>query len=819
MKDTDALDILASVVGACPMAIAVNDGAGNVTHINGEFTRLFGYTNADFRTLEQWWPLAYPDAEYRRTVADGWSQRLLAAQRTGQPFEPMEVRVRCRSGAMRTVLASASPMGGIFQGLHIVSLYDLSERLDMQASLEASRRLLESVIETLPVRVFWKDRTSRYLGCNLAFARDAGVGEVAQVVGRFDDDLGWREQAALYRADDLRVMASGQPKLAYEEPQTTPSGEKIWLRTSKVPLRDEAGETTGVLGIYEDITVLKEAADRLHLAALVFNHSSEGMLVTDGNDCIVLCNPAFTRMTGYSLDEIRGKNPRIFKSGRQDQSFYRQMWQSLEQTGHWQGELWNRRKDGQAFAESVVINTIYADDGSVSRRVALFSDITDKKRSDELIWTQANFDSLTGLPNRRMARDRLEQDIKKTQRGGRSLALFFIDLDRFKDVNDTLGHDKGDELLIEAARRIRACVRESDTVARMGGDEFTVILPALEDGARVERVAMDINEALERPFQIGQNQAYVSASIGITLYPDDGTDLDDLLRNADQAMYVAKSSGRNRFSYFTSAMQDAALKRLHMLNDMREALRTGQFELHYQPIVDLSTGVVRKAEALLRWKHPLIGYVSPADFIPLAEESGLIHPLGVWVFQQAAWQVKRWQERLGESFQISVNMSAVQFRGASADFDWIRHLASVGVSGRSVVVEITESALLDKTEGVMSRLLEFRDADVQVAIDDFGTGYSSLAYLKKFDIDYLKIDKSFIHNLGVDPNDLVLTETMVVMAHKMGIQVIAEGVESQAQLEQLKAIGCDYAQGYHLGRPMAAAEFERLVPLAAQVQG
>jgi diguanylate cyclase (GGDEF)-like protein len=487
------------------------------------------------------------------------------------------------------------------------------------------------------------------------------------------------------------------------------------------------------------------------------------------------------------------------------------MWDSLNESDFWQGEIWNRRKSGEIFAEWQTINTIYNEDGSIHRHVALFSDITEKKKSEELIWAQANFDQLTDLPNRRMFRDRLAQDIKKAHRAGLGLALLFLDLDRFKEVNDSLGHDTGDALLIEAAQRISACVRESDTVARLGGDEFTIILAELDDRASVERIATEILRSLTQPFELGEHAAYVSASIGITMYPDDATNLEDMLKNADQAMYVAKNAGRNRFSYFTNAMQESALYRLHMLNDLRNALAEQQFKLHYQPIVEIHTGRIHKAEALLRWFHPKRGLISPAEFIPLAEESGLIHEIGDWVFEQAVAQTQKWIALYDSDFQISVNKSPIQIQTKSECCRWKENLAKTGLSGKNLVIEITEGVLLDSSPVVISELLAFRDADIQVAIDDFGTGYSALSYLKKLDIDYVKIDQSFILNLEADDNDKALAEAIVVMAHKLGLKVIAEGVETQPQLDLLAKMGCDYAQGFLYSRALAPQEFEKLL--------
>ena len=457
---------------------------------------------------------------------------------------------------------------------------------------------------------------------------------------------------------------------------------------------------------------------------------------------------------------------------------------------------------------------------------AFIRDITKKKESDDLIWKQANFDTLTGLPNRHMFHDRLVQETKKADRAELKIALLFIDLDKFKEVNDTLGHNMGDILLVEAARRIGDCVRETDTVARLGGDEFTVILAELDGTGNIERVTENILQKLAEPFRLGDEVAYVSASIGITLYPNDATEVDDLLKNADQAMYTAKNKGRNRFSYFTQSMQQTAQTRLRLINDLRGALVASQFRVYYQPIVELATGRVKKAEALIRWQHPERGMISPAQFIPLAEETGLIVEIGNWVFKESARQLKHWVALCNTEFQVSVNMSPAQYAGLQVSVNlspvqfsspdcmcnaWLIYLQELGLPAQSLVIEITEGLLLNAESGVTDKLLGFHDAGMQVAIDDFGTGYSSLSYLKKFDIDYLKIDQSFVRDLATDPDDMALSEAIIVMAHKLGLKVIAEGVETEAQRKLLADAGCDYAQGYLFSRPVPAEEFEELL--------
>ncbi len=487
------------------------------------------------------------------------------------------------------------------------------------------------------------------------------------------------------------------------------------------------------------------------------------------------------------------------------------MWKVIDTTGHWQGEILNKRKNGEIYPQWLTINTIYNPDNSVYRRVTLFSDISQKKQSEQIIWQQANFDPLTDLPNRRMFHDRLAQEIKKSHRAGLPLALMFLDLDHFKEINDTLGHNTGDLLLIETARRIAECVRESDTVARLGGDEFTVILSEIDDLNCVERIARLIVQKLSEPFQLHNEITYVSVSIGITLYPDDAVAIEDLLKHADQAMYASKNQGRNSYNYFTPSMQETARNQRQLTNDLRGALADHQFQLVYQPIVELATGVIDKAEALIRWRHPVRGLISPAEFITIAEKTGMIVEIGDWVFREAARQNALWRASNHQQFQISVNKSPIQFHRNNSHADWFEYLQALDLPGQSIVVEITEGLLLEADAAITGQLLQFRDAGIQVSLDDFGTGYSSLSYLKKFHIDYLKIDQSFVRNLTLHSDDMALCEAIIVMAHKLGIQVIAEGIETAIQRDLLTAAGCDYGQGYFFSRPVPANEFEALL--------
>ena len=598
------------------------------------------------------------------------------------------------------------------------------------------------------------------------------------------------------------------------------------------PVLDSKEELLGTFAIYQqhpskpsanDILIIEQAAtlagiaieknkatEKLQLASLVYENSSEAMLIFDAERFIISVNPAFSQITGYLPEEVVGKKADILNSELQDRDFYEKMRASVKESGRWQGEVKDRKKNGEIYIKWLVVNTIFNEDGSVHRRLSLFSDITEKKKSEETIWKQANFDALTGLPNRSLFNERLAREIERSERENSIFALMLIDLDRFKEVNDTLGHDTGDRLLIDSARRITACVRKTDTVARLGGDEFTIILPDIKNLSALEKVAENIIHSLASPFQLADEMIYVSASIGITLYPEDTQDFNSLLKNADQAMYQAKNLGRNRYQYFTQRMQVAAQRKIRLISELRTALNEQQFYLVYQPIVRLKDNKIHKAEALLRWRHPSNETISPAEFIPLAEETGLIIKLGDWVFREAAKQSARWRANFDNEFEISINTSPVQYHieGIGTQ-DWPGYLETLGLPGDAVVMEITEGLMMDASSAITEQMLAYRSAGIQVALDDFGTGYSSLSYLKKFDIDFVKIDQSFVRNLETDGDNLALCEAIIVMAHKLNLQVIAEGVETDGQRQLLEHIGCDFAQGYLFAKPLEPAEFEK----------
>jgi len=546
--------------------------------------------------------------------------------------------------------------------------------------------------------------------------------------------------------------------------------------------------------------------EQLYISSKVFENSTEAIMIADAGKIIISINKALHKITGYVEEEVIGKPVSIVTSIRHGSNFFQKIWQSVRQHNHWQGEVWNRHKQGREYPSWFNIIPVRSKNGLISYYLINFSDITDKKKADEIIWRQANYDSLTGLPNRNMFYERLNHDIKSATRIGMGLTVLFIDLDRFKEVNDSLGHSVGDALLVEAAKRLTRCVRETDTVARLGGDEFTIILNGISEPHQAEKIIHAILLELAKPFYLNTKLAYVSASIGATFFPDDASSVELLMKNADQAMYAAKNNGRNCWSCFTSNMRAASEVRSKTAYELRNALKEEQLFLLYQPIVELKTGKVYKAEALIRWQHPERGTIYPGEFITIAEETNLITDIGDWVFKQAVDQVALWQANFNADFQISINKSPKQF--ISKMGDWVGHLNARGLDGQSIIVEITENLLLDVHELVVKQLLNYRDAGVQVAIDDFGTGYSSLSYLKKFDIDYLKIDRSFISNMDSQSNDRILCEAVITMAHRLGMKVIAEGVETDLQKQLLIAMGCDYGQGNFFSKPMMVDKFE-----------
>ena len=601
------------------------------------------------------------------------------------------------------------------------------------------------------------------------------------------------------------------PRLNIIEPMDMKDGTTGWLETSKVPLRDAGGETIGVLGVFQDITARVHSEEKLNLAAKVFESTMEGIVITNSAGDIVSTNPAFTNITGYSAAEALGKNPRIRQSGRHDRSFYQAMWASILKTGSWCGEIWNRRKSGETYPEWLSINTVKDEAGNTINYIAIFTDISQIKRSEGKLSHLAHHDPLTELPNRLLLDARLKHAIQRAHRESSSLAILFLDLDRFKTVNDGLGHPIGDVLLKSVAALLGACVRNEDTVARLGGDEFVIVLEGAGDAGHISEMAKKILFALNKPYDLDGQTVYVSASIGISTYPADGYDGTTLLKNADAAMYLAKEEGRNTFRFYSTELTRTAHDRLNLESELRRAIEKQEFLLHFQPQVDISSGAIIGAEALIRWEHPTFGIISPLRFIPLAEETGLILPLGEWVLNAACEQLSAWLESGLPPITLAVNLSARQFQHR----DLVKQLRAVldatGLPPRLLELEITEGAIMKQGQEAVATLQAVKDLGLKLAIDDFGTGYSSLAYLRRFPIDTLKIDQSFMRDIPGDTGAKQIAITIIAMAHNLHMQVLAEGVETAAQLAFLQRNGCNTYQGYLYSRPVTAESFASML--------
>jgi diguanylate cyclase (GGDEF)-like protein/PAS domain S-box-containing protein len=563
---------------------------------------------------------------------------------------------------------------------------------------------------------------------------------------------------------------------------------------------------------WHDITERRRATQHRDQLALVVERSLNEIFLFDAKTLhFSYVNAGARANLGYTLEQLSQMTPVDIKP-EMDEAQFRAMIAPLlcGEQDLLKFETVHQRADGSLYD---VLVHLQLDTHNVRPTfVALILDITERKKAERQIWDQAHYDALTGLPNRILLQDRLAQKITKAHRTGERIAVMFIDLDRFKEINDTLGHAQGDRLLAQAAKRLQCAVRASDTVARMGGDEFVVLIPELDEPRLAMRTAETIVDTMAAPFDLDGHVVTVSASVGIVLYPDDGLNAESLLRCADQAMYLSKSRGRNCYTFYTPDLEQASQRRLRLVSQMRSGLEEGQFSLNFQPIVDLASGAVDKAEALLRWTHPTLGAIPPAEFIPLAEDSGFIGELGEWVFEQTLHWLAHWRSLTGRDVQISINKSPLQFQARyRRDHVWVQRMRECGLPGHALTIEITEGLLIEANEGTQECLLQYRDAGIQVAIDDFGVGYSALSYLNRLDIDFLKIDRSFIQHIGARPADLTLIEAIIKMAHALGLKVVAEGVETAQQLALLRQIECDHAQGYYFSRPLPAPEFEALL--------
>ncbi len=742
--------------------------------------------------------------------------------------------------------------------LRVIADYDINdyrEKTDL-----TSQKLISAVTSAL--RSFRDLKTIQELAANLRKEREslARAQKIAHL-GNWDwypatDTLLWSDE--LYRIFGLspnhkkithdRFMESVHPadrervETALDESLSNadipyrlefrlllPNGKPRHVNSIGEVTFDGTGKAIQMSGTIHDITDRKEAEEHLHIAttvfggamaeveeqlsitAKVFENAIEGILITDPHGTIVSINPAFTSITGFSAEEVIGQTPRILHSDRQEKSFYENMWRQIREQGFWKGELWNRRRNGEAFPLAETITAIRNKNGELINYVGVFHDLTHIKAKEQALHFQTYHDSLTGLPNRDLFQDRLNQAIGNAHRNKSKVLVLFFDLDSFKNVNNSLGHTAGDQLLQDVSTRLRFFIREGDTLARLGSDTFAIILREVKQPRDALTVVRKLTDAISKRFHILDNDLYITTSIGITLYPDDGNSAEILIKNADIALARAKKSGHDSFQYYKPEMGEQAGRRMNLENKLRLTLERDEFILHYQPRVAIESGRIVGMEALVRWNQAESGLVSPGEFIPVAEETGLIIPLGEWILETACRQNKQWLDAGFGPLKISVNLSARQFR-AQGLLDMIAGKLEISrLPADSLELEITESMVMDNVERAIDTLEKLRELGLNIAVDDFGTGYSSLNYLKRFPIHTLKIDQSFIRDLTNDSDDAAITSAVIALGRNLRLNIVAEGVETKEQLVFLRSQSCNELQGYYYSRPLDAESFTRLL--------
>lgn len=797
----ESLRTLSLAVQQSPVSIVITDPQAVIQYVNPKFESITGYSAQEVIGKN---PKVLSSGE--KSPAD--YRTMWAVITSGQTWNG-EFHNRRKDGSLFWEQASISAVFNV-QGVlqHFVAVKeDITARKMAEEKVGELNRDFVSFLENTSDFVYFKDKNSRFRFCSQTLADITGHASWRDMIGKHDLEVFPPETARIYHEEELPVFETGQPILGKIDPYIDTAGDRGWVSTSKWPLFDAEGRVAGLFGISRDVTERFKATEKLQLAASVFTHAREGIMITNPAGDIIDVNEAFSRITGYSREDVLGCNPRLLGSGRQEREFYIALWRDLIDHGYWYGEVWNRRKNGEVFAVMQTISAVRDETGQVLQYVALFSDITPMKAHEQQLEQIAHFDALTRLPNRVLFADRLHQAMNQTRRREQRLAVAYLDLDGFKAINDTYGHDAGDQLLITLAARMKNALREGDTLARLGGDEFVVVLLDLYDIPASLPMLTRLLAAAAEPVHIGAQVLQVSASLGVTFYPQvDEVDADQLLRQADQAMYQAKLAGKNRYHVF-DADQDRSLRGYHeSLERIRLAMRQNEFELFYQPKVNMRTGSVVGAEALIRWRHPDKGLLLPTAFLQVVEEHPLAIDLGEWVIATALAQMAAWRA-VGLDMPVSVNLSPRQLQ--QADFVQRLHAllaAQPDARARDLELEVLETSALDDLAHVSQVIQACLEIGIRFALDDFGTGYASLAYLKRLPVAMLKIDQSFVRDMLFDPDDLAILEGVIGLATAFRRQIIAEGVESVAHGEMLLRLGCELAQGYGIARPMPAAE-------------
>jgi diguanylate cyclase (GGDEF)-like protein/PAS domain S-box-containing protein len=789
-----------------PAIAWIKDEAGKIIYISGTYEKRFGMQLSKIvgKTDFEIWPPEIA-AELRKND--------LSVLNTGQTIEVIEQKYGIGDAVyywdnFKFLLQDDNGrryVGGI--GVDITEKRHIELQLaESLQKIENERDILQSVMNgSKNSHLVYLDTRFNFVRVNNAYAKTCGYRPEDMIGKNYFHLYPSVENAAIF----AHVLHTGEAFEAHDKAFTFPNqperGITYWDWTL-APVQDSSGKMEGLVLALHETTERKLAEEKLYLAARVFDKAGEGIIVTDSNQHIVTVNEAFTHITGYQLEEVIGKTPTFLSSGRHTNAFYAEMWQSINVNGWWQGEIWNHRKNGEIYPEWLTINAVYDANNQLLNYVGIFSDISLVKESQKRIEFLATHDELTGLPNRALFYDHVNHAIEYAKRHDKTFALLFIDLDDFKVINDSLGHDAGDFLLQEIGLRIQNTLRSEDTIARFGGDEFVMII---EDANQqiADITAKRISETIAHPLNLSIKTAYITASIGISLFPHDGMDVDTLLKHADNAMYRAKDFGKATHHFFTGDLEHAADERFQFTNGLRNAIERNELFLVYQPKIDIKTGKLVGLEALLRWQHPDLGLVSPAKFIPIAERNGLIDLIGEWVIHAAFQQLAIWQVAQHDVPRVAINISAQQFRRTHLPTLIGNLLTHYQLRPEQIIIELTESALMSDPDFAMHILTELKIQGIAISIDDFGTGYSSLAYLRRYKLDELKIDKTFIDEIDSNSDDRAIAHTIITMAQTLGLSVVAEGIETNAQLNVLRNLGCQTGQGYLFAKPLHPDEF------------
>ena len=695
------------------------------------------------------------------------------------------------------------------QGEFVVVNDDITERKLAEKALRESEDRFRNIFTNAIDGILLADAVTRkFIMANPAIERMLGYSH-EEILNLGVDDIHPAEVLPAV-VHEIKQKLAGEETLTPNLQVKRKDGSVFYADINAAPITIEGKPY--LMGLFRDITERKQTEDALRQAATVFESSHDGVTITDLNGRMLAVNRAFLKITGYTEAEVLGQNPSILHSGRQKKDFYQSMWASIKAEGFWQGEIWNRRKNGETYPEWLTISAVHNEQGETTRYVGVFSDLSQLKQSETQLEHLAHYDPLTNLPNRLLLQSHLSHALAQAQRHHNQVGVLYLDLDRFKNINDSLGYPIGDELLISLTKRLATRIRSEDMLARLGGDEFLLVLEHIAGPEEAVNMARTILELLSHPFVLsGEQEVFIGASIGISISPDDGDSADQLIQHADAAMHLAKKQGRNTYRFYTDSLTRAAGEHLDLENRLRHAISANQLRVYYQPQVDIATGHIIGAEALVRWHDPERGLIQPVNFIRLAEDAGLIDAIGEWVLKETCLQGVRWIKAGLPFLTLAVNLSPHQFlRGNITDLV-SKILAETAFPASRLELELTESALMEQEEDVVKMLHLLRAQDIRLAIDDFGTGYSSLSYLKRFPLDILKIDKSFVDDIPFNQDDMEIAATIIAMGHILGFKVLAEGVETAEQLAFLQAKGCDMYQGYLTSPPVTAEEFEKLL--------